>query len=180
MPRQGAGCKTEPSSDNGGGAKVTVAGLAAARRLPVAFLESLGLCDVDGGGVSIPYFDAAGNHLFNRTRDVPGRPRFDQPKGVPLQVYGAERLGRAREASCLFLTEGESDGWCLWHHGIPALGIPGNPSPKVLKAEHVEGVEQVYVVVENDQGGGTFLEAVPKRLRALGYRDAVYSLHLPG
>ncbi len=56
------------------------------------------------------------------------------------------------------LVEGESDTQTLWFHGIPALGIPGAETWKDRWAEHLEGIERVYVVVEPDEGGQTLKE----------------------
>src|SRR5262249_23842808 len=95
------------------------------------------------------------------------------------QPYGLWRLNEAQKVGRLFIVEGESDCWTLWLHGEPALGIPGNTSANVLLAEHLEQVDEVYIVRENDQGGKTFLDLVPKRLKTLDYRGAVYALALP-
>jgi hypothetical protein len=72
------------------------------------------------------------------------------------------------------LVEGESDAQTLWHHGIPALGIPGVDTWKPQWADHLEGVERVYAVVEPD-GGGTTLK---RKLSATP--DLSERLHLAG
>src|SRR5262245_34795746 len=101
------------------GVRVTVAGLAAKKNLPVKFLEDVGVKDLAGDGVGITYWDETGQEvLFVRYRGVPGGPRFDQPKGVKLQPYGLWKLADRGQDVTLAITEGESDSWALWYHGI--------------------------------------------------------------
>src|SRR5262249_45837994 len=121
------------SSTNGSDkAHLTIELLAKAKKLDADYLIRLHLEDIPGGGVSIPYYaDAPGDEvLFRRERDNPrrknseGEPkRFHQPAGVKLQPYGLWRLIYARETRFLYLVEGESDCWTLWHYNLPALGI---------------------------------------------------------
>src|SRR5262249_20373905 len=110
----------------------TLEELARDKALPIEFLRSLGLRDLDGRqGVAIPYMDAAGaaGHGKRRTALVAKEGSL-WPRGVPLMAYGQERLADAREHSFLVLVEGESDAWTLWYHGLPALGIPGANATK--------------------------------------------------
>lgn len=165
-----------PTSEN----RVTLAWLAQAKRLGVESLECLGVYDLPGGGVGIPYHGEAGELLFVRTRGVPGsRQRFGQPAGVRLQPYGLHRLGQARRAGYLLLPEGESDCWAAWLHDVPALGLPGSNTAACLKAEHLAGVARLYVCREPDEGGETFVRGVAARLRQLRYTGAARELRLP-
>jgi hypothetical protein len=66
------------------------------------------------------------------------------------------------------LVEGESDAQTLWHHEIPALGVPGADSWRDEWAEPLDGIMTVYVIVEPDRGGDTLrakLTASPLRDR---------------
>jgi hypothetical protein len=136
-----AECK--PSRD-GNGKPCTVAELAWAKHLDPAWLVGeLGLTDLPGGGVAIPYHDEPGNLLFHRQRDVPGGPRFRQPAGIKLRPYGLWRLDEARRVARLYVAEGESDAWSLWAAGLPAVGIPGAQAAGCLHAEDLEGFDQV-------------------------------------
>ena len=158
-----------------------VEGLASLKKLPVSFLRGLGVHDIPGGGVSIPYRDLDGSDLFVRERGTPacnGKP-FDQAAGVKLQPGGLDRLDSARRAGWLILVEGESDCWALWEQGVPALGIPGSNSFRVLTAEHLDGLHTVYVSQESDQAGKTFSEKVPAHLQELGYSGKVFVLDWP-
>jgi len=165
---------------NGNGSITTLANLAKAKRLPVKLLRDLGVEDLRGGGVSIPYYDAVGNELFRRTRGVPGLNRpFNQPAGVKLQPYGQERLGDPRKVEFLVLVEGESDCWTLWHHKLPALGCPGAGTYNTLQAENLEGIEVIYISRETDKAGEEFVSGVTRRLLQLGYKGKAFRLDWP-
>src|SRR5262245_41715974 len=49
-------------------ANLTLAALAAAKCLPLAFLQGLGLHDLPGGGVAIPYLDETGEKIAVKRR----------------------------------------------------------------------------------------------------------------
>jgi predicted P-loop ATPase/5S rRNA maturation endonuclease (ribonuclease M5) len=84
-------------------------------------------------------------------------------KDGDIVAYGLDRLEEARKARYIVLVEGESDCWTLWHHGIPALGIPGATLVKTLSPEHLEGIDKVYIFHEPDQGGETFVKKLKQR-----------------
>jgi hypothetical protein len=73
------------------------------------------------------------------------------------------------------LVEGESDVHTFWHHGIPALGIPGAASWREDRdAHHLEGIEQIYIVVEPDRGGDTVRQWVSQS--AIRHRTLLVTL----
>ncbi|MCI0460794.1 MAG: DUF3987 domain-containing protein [Gemmataceae bacterium] len=102
------------------------------------------------------------------------------PKGQPLTAYGQWRLRDADRAGYVLLVEGESDCWAVWHHGLPALGVPGATATKALEREHVEGLERVYVWREPDQGGDQFVPGVAARLRQLGFQGQILEVGISG
>jgi hypothetical protein len=156
-----------------------LAALAEERRLPLAWLKGeLGVRGHRDGRISIPYYDGA--ELFARVRNPPGTsPRFLQPQGVPLIPYGRWRLDKARRAAHLYLGEGETDTWALWHCGLPALGLPGAAAAGALDAEDLEGIEAVYLLPDADEAGWQLAERVRERLRALGWGGKLYRVPLP-
>jgi hypothetical protein len=156
---------------------VNVATLAQDKHLPVAFLEELGLTDLPGGGVRIPYRDKGGAELFSRKRGLPGGPPYLQPSGTSLAPYGLWRLGA--DPKHVFIAEGESDAWTLWHAGITALGIPGAGAYACLKAEHLEGITDLFLCPDADQAGEDMVKGVLGQLAALDYRGTVYRVPLP-
>jgi hypothetical protein len=159
----------------------TLAALANAKRLPVAFLRKLGLHDLSGNGVGITYYGPTGEEFAVKRRTaLKAKNGSYWPKGRPLAAYGQQRLDAAAKAGFLILVEGESDCWALWYHGVPALGIPGaNAVKNTLDREHVEAVQTVYVHREPDKGGETFTAGVRDRLAALGFDGNVFELRMP-
>jgi archaellum biogenesis ATPase FlaH len=153
--------------------------LAKTRHLPAQFLSDLGVEPLPSGGVRMPYFDQKCRPVFARTRDVPGRPRFDQPAGVKLMAYGVWKLVEAQRQGRLILVEGESDCWTLWHQGYPALGVPGAASYGVLERGHLDGVGTLYVVREPGQGGDTFVTGVHALLARWHFAGRALEVRLP-
>jgi hypothetical protein len=139
---------------------------AEAKGLPVEFLEKLGLSGRKYQGrpaVRIPYRnehneEAAARFRIALEKAEEGDDRFRWRTGSKAMLYGLWRLEKIRKAGSVVLVEGESDTQTLWFHGIPALGIPGVETWKERWAEHLEGIERIYVVIEPDEGGHTLKE----------------------
>ncbi len=151
---------------------------AEAKSLPVEFLQEQGLRDQKYQGrpaVRISYRGVDGSEDAVRFRialkkSEEGDDRFRWRTGSKARLYGLWRLESIRKAGYVVLVEGESDAQTLSYHRIPALGIPGANNWKAEFAEHLDGIERVYVVIEPDQGGETLrdklagCEAVKDRL----------------
>jgi hypothetical protein len=135
----------------------TLENYAAAKHLPVDFLESLGLATVHVQGqpaVKMPYFDSDGIEIGARLRvALGGKNRFKWRRGTRVHPYGLWRQDPG--AGYVILCEGESDAQTFWYHGIPALGVPGASNWQAVWAAYVQGLA-VYVWQEPDQGGETF------------------------
>src|SRR5262249_39305195 len=140
-----------------GTAGLTLAAYAAAKRLPEDFLRELGLSEIHIGGcraLRIPYRTADGTEAAVRHRlALEGANRFRWRRGSQLLPYGLDRLAHARAAGFIVLVEGESDAQTLWHHGVPALGLPGAATWKEEWAKYLADVATLYVVHEPDHGG---------------------------
>ncbi len=156
---------------------VTLAQYAEAKRLPVELLTGLGLEDVKyfkAPAVKIPYFLASGEdgpvrYRMRLQKRVNGDGRFTWRKGSKLVPYGVWRLADAIKARYVVLEEGESDAQTLWHHGIPALGIPGANNWRDDWAELLSSIPTIYVVVEPDKGG----EALRAKMLASAMVDRI-------
>jgi hypothetical protein len=171
---------TDKSRSRPNGKPITLEALARAKQLPADFLRGLGLYDLPGAGVAIPYYDQAGEEIAVKKRTaLKATGGSYWPRGQALASYGDWRIGLANKAAFLVLVEGESDCWALWHHGIPALGIPGANSVKVLTAEHVACVQKIYVHREPDQGGERFVAGVVARLKQLGFTGQAFEIRCP-
>jgi hypothetical protein len=166
----------------GNGGALTVAALAKHKRLSADWLrDELGVCDLPRGGVGIPYYDFDGSQIVVKRR-LPGPKPYGPsswPKGRPLATYGSWRVEAARQAEHVYINEGETDTWTLWHHGLPALGLPGAGAAKALEREHIVGLKTIYVVREPDRGGDSFIPGVAARLAELGYDGKLYELRMP-
>jgi hypothetical protein len=157
---------------------------AEAKALPVALLEQLGISGVRYSGkkaIRIPYLDEDGSEVAVRYRlalekGPAGDDRFRWRKGSKPALYGLWRLEHAREAVYAFLVEGESDCHTLWHHGLPALGVPGAGAWRNEWADRLEGIERLYAVIEPDAGGEAFWD----RLAASPIREKLYRVDLDG
>jgi hypothetical protein len=160
-------------------AGLTLAQYATAKHLPVEFLRECGLCErryQDKLALRIPYLGPTGEELAVRFRIALQGDRFRWKSGAKPSLYGLSRLSAAREAGYVVLVEGESDCHTLWHHGIPALGLPGASNWREERdAPHLEGIETIYVVIEPDRGG----ETVRKWLACSTIRHRVRVLSLP-
>ncbi len=126
---------------------LTLTTLAKAKRLPPEFLRRLGLHDARYRGrpaVAIPYLDESGTEVARRFRlSLAGDQRFAWQKGARVMPYGLQRLAEARRAGWVLIVEGESDCWTAWHHGLPALGVPGKAVWRAEWAAHLAGLDVV-------------------------------------
>jgi hypothetical protein len=182
---------------NGGGnippspPSLTLEEYAEAKRLPCAFLASLGLKTIyleREPVLRIPYWDEAGEEIAARLRlsvAGAGRDRFRWRKGSRPQPYGLWKLDEARAAGYALLVEGESDSQTLWYHGLPALGIPGAATWRPEWARHLAGLT-TYIWQEPDAGGAEFVRKVGESLpgalviRAPAQRKDPSECHLLG
>jgi hypothetical protein len=80
------------------------------------------------GGIAIPYRTREGEQhavQYRLTEEkVDGVDRFKWRKGDTPILYGLWRLCEWTGSDTLYLCEGTSDTWTLWHADLPALGIP--------------------------------------------------------
>ncbi len=157
---------------------LTLAEYAEAKRLPLDFLQGLGLADMSYLGlpaVRISYRDASGAELAARIRKQLHKgedgqdDRFAWRKGDKPRLYGLDRLALARAKGYLTIVEGESDCHTLWCQGVPAVGLPGATTWKERWAADLDGIPLLYAIVEPDQGG----EAVKASVAKSKIRDRV-------
>ena len=158
---------------------LTLQEYAAAKRLPVEFLKSLGVSEhhsMQGVYVRIPYTDKKGAVVATRLRDaLEGPARFRWKSGDKPQTYGQARLADARSQGFIVLVEGESDAQTLWLNGVPALGLPGTAWNESRDAPLLDGIETIYVVREPDQGGEAVMRWIARS--AIKPRVRIMSLH---
>lgn len=138
---------------------------AEAKHLPVEFLGTLGLLNVNKYGkpaVKIPYYDDTGNETAIRWRLTLKKGKRDNRflwrTGDKLLPYGLWRPGRD-QLGYVLLVEGESDCHSLWYYDLPALGIPGATNFKDAWANYLAGLT-VYVWQEPGEAGQKFVEKI--------------------
>ena len=153
----------------------TLEAYAEAKGLPIDFLRSLGLSDAkyaDAPAVRMPYVDRDGHEQAVRFRiSLDGEDKFRWKQRSKLCLYGLTRLRKARDLGYVVLVEGESCAQTLWHHEIPALGIPGANNWKDDRdAPELEGIGTAYVVIEPDKGGQTVLDWLKSSTLTTGRR----------
>jgi len=159
---------------------LTVERLAEAKGFTADYLRSLGV-EQRGDSVLVRYRLADGSEAGRHQLRRAGAARFAWIRGPGEPVpYGLWRLGEARAQGYLLLVEGASDCWAAWLRGVPALGLPGASSARLLAPEHLVGVSKVYVVREPDAGGDAFAAGVAARLRKVGFTGMAYELRMPG
>src|SRR3990167_3061781 len=163
--------------------RVTVAGLAAAKHLPVEFLHQLGVEDgPDHVVISYRLRDGSPAPRHRRRsalRAKDGSSWLGTTKDGPIVPYGLDHLDLAVERGELIIVEGESDVWAALFHNVPALSIPGASMAKVLEADHLCGIERLYVAQEPDAAGATFVAGITARLRELRWQGQAFALRLP-
>jgi hypothetical protein len=179
--KRGRGGALNPSSNRATAqpSSLTLEAYAAAKHLSVEFLRGCGLSEVSYNNrlaVHIPYLGPTGELLATRFRIALESDRFRWKTGSKPQLYGLNRLDEAREAGEVVVVEGESDVHTFWHHGIPALGVPGAAHWREDRdAPHFDGIDKIYVVIEPDRGG----EAMRKWIAQSAIRHRVLLVTLP-
>lgn len=95
------------------------------KKLPIDYLEELGLKDTKYNNVAIPYYNIDKSIIFTKYRNHPLCPdRFSYSRsGIKTIPYGLWKISEFTN-DYIVLVEGESDAQTLWYYGIQAIGIP--------------------------------------------------------
>jgi len=159
---------------------LTLSEYAFSKRLPEDFLKKV--CHVSTGTdqwsgtryLKMPYLDEEGHSVVFRKRY--GGKEFRWSKGASgnLILYGEWRLPEIREQGYAILVEGESDTQSLWHLKLAALGVPGASNFKAKMVPKLDGLK-LYIHIEPDKGGETFLEKICRVLYEESYAGEVYT-----
>lgn len=121
----------------------------------------------------IPYFNETGREVTYRKRYANKQFRWKYGAGKDICLYGAWKMEVIRSAGYAVLVEGESDSQSMWHMGISTLGIPGASMMRTEWADILQDLK-LYIHVEPDKGGETFLEKVTKALKEGNFIGEVY------
>lgn len=123
--------------------------------------------------IHIPYYREDGSEATFRKRYADKQFRWKYGAGKDICLYGAWKLEQVRKIGYAALVEGESDSQSMWYMGISTLGIPGASMMRPSWAEQLQDLK-IYIHVEPDKGGETFLAKVTRALREGGFIGEVY------
>jgi len=168
----------------------TVVDLAARKGLPPGEIAGWGVSDMNGGGIKITYRLEDGaptprQRLRYRMSAGEGSRWTRAPEGdgqdAAIYPYGLWHLPAWREAGdgYLIIVEGETDCWTLWHHGYPALGIPGAATTRTLTAPMLAGIRELFIVQEPDGAGEKMQVALRAHLATLGWAGTAATIVMP-
>lgn len=124
--------------------------------------------------LKIPYMDEEGKAAIFRKRYGDKTFRWSNKATGNLILYGEWRLPEIRQNSYAILPEGESDTQTLWHLKFSALGVPGASIFNAKMVEKLQGLK-IYIHVEPDKGGQTFLSKICNILKEQQADNTVYS-----
>lgn len=161
---------------------LTLAALANAKRLDAEKLIAWHVRELPDGGIEILYLTREGDlHTIQyrlTLEKVNGVDRFKWRKGDTPILYGLWRLCEWTGSDTLYLCEGTSDTWTLWHADLPALGIPSATYWREEWWREVEGFERIVLIPDADDAGAglaqKLAETCPDSLR-----ERVHVLQLP-
>ena len=123
--------------------------------------------------IHIPYYREDGSEATFRKRYADKQFRWKYGAGKDICLYGAWKMESVRKIGYAALVEGESDSQSMWYMGISTLGVPGASMMRSSWAEQLQDLK-IYIHVEPDKGGETFLAKVTRALREGGFIGEVY------
>ena len=154
------------------------------KRLPVDFLKET--CGASTGKdknkktfLKLPYFNEEKTDPIFRKRYAHKEFRWSWGSSGKLILYGDWRLPEIRKAGWAVLVEGESDTQTMWYLKFPALGVPGASNFKAKMVPKLQDLK-LYIHVEPDKGGETFLQKVTQVLREAEFIGEVYTWSCKG
>lgn len=123
--------------------------------------------------MKIPYLDESHKESTYRKRFAHKDFRWKYGSAGKIGLYGEWRLPEIRGVGYAAMVEGESDSQSMWYMGISCLGVPGAAMFKPHQAAMLQDLK-IYLHVEPDQGGETFLRKMLAGLREGRFIGEVY------
>ena len=178
LKQYGAYKPEEDKKSEGSLLSYSVAQYVLEKRLPEEFLKEQCCLQTkrDKQGVQylyIPYFNENSDEVTYRKRYGDKQFRWKYGAGKDICLYGEWKLEQIRNAGYVVLVEGESDSQSMWYMGISTLGVPGASMMRKEWATTLQDLK-VYIHVEPDKGGETFLHKVTTALRDGNFIGQVY------
>lgn len=153
------------------------------KKLPVDDLLRFGLSDTryaNKAAVRMPYWSRDGARVSVRYRvSTEGKAKVRSKKNGEVRLYGMWKLDEAVERGFLIIVEGESDCHTLWHHELPAVGIPGAQQVNLAMPDLLQFLDDapevsILLVEEPDLGGKSFVRLFERA----SFRDRVKVVRL--
>jgi DNA-binding transcriptional ArsR family regulator len=158
---------------------LTLAALADAKQLDAEKLIAWHVRELPDGGIEILYLTREGElHAVQYRCALEGDNRFKWRKDDTPILYGLWRLCEWTGSDTLYLCEGTSDTWTLWHADLPALGIPSASTWKSEWWREVEGFERIVLIADADDAGAGLAQKLAKTCPD-SLRERVQVLQLP-
>jgi len=158
---------------------LTLAKLANAKRLSAVKLFTWNVRTQPDGKLAIPYLTRDGEVSAIQYRlALTGYPRFKWRDGDTVILYGLWRLNEWITEHTLYLTEGTTDTWTMWHAGLPALGIPSATTWREEWWRELDGFPQLVLIPDTDKAGADLAEKLANTCPEQ-FRERVYVLQLP-
>jgi DNA-binding transcriptional ArsR family regulator len=158
---------------------LTLAALADAKQLDAEKLIAWHVRELPDGGIEILYLTREGElHAVQYRCALEGDNRFKWRKDDTPILYGLWRLCEWTGSDTLYLCEGTSDTWTLWHADLPALGIPSASTWREEWWREVEGFERIVLIADADKAGKDLAKTLAKTCPD-SLRERVQVLQLP-
>ena len=124
--------------------------------------------------LKIPYMLEGGVESTFRKRYANKQFRWKYGSSGKICLYGDWRLPEIRNDGYCVLVEGESDTQTMWYLGIPTIGVAGASLFKTEQTVRLQDLK-LYIHVEPDLGGQTFLSQMKQKLRHGEFIGEVYT-----
>ena len=152
--------------------------LAQAKRLVAVKLYDWGVRSEDGK-LAIHYLTRDGVVSAVQYRlALTGDNRFKWRSGDKPILYGLWRISEWDTADTLYLTEGCTDTWSMWHAGFQACGIPSASTWKPEWWNEVKDFHRIVVIPDTDKAGAELVKKLSHTV-PMELASRVYVLRLP-
>ena len=167
------------SSDGDALMDCTLAEYVFSKKLPEEWLKANFYLSTekDSKGVrflKIPYLQEDGTESTFRKRYGMKQFRWKYGSSGKICLYNENRLPEIRDKGYAIMVEGESDTHTVCYLGFPVLGVAGASLFKPEQTGRLQDLK-LYLHIEPDMGGQTFLNKMKKGLNQGGFIGEVYT-----
>jgi hypothetical protein len=104
--------------------------------------------------------------------------RFEWRSGDKHALYGLWRISEWETTDVVYLTEGTSDCWSMWHADLPALAVPSATSWNPDWWNELHEFQRIVVIPDTDSAGAQLVEKLANTV-PMELAERVYVLRLP-